>query len=97
MNELIKQLYDGEIYPAEQIVSTDPEFKPTHRQVDTEMAYLKKILPEEAVSHLDNVEKLLLISSELTCHAGFTYGFKLGIQLMHEAFTEDKKAPLDRN
>lgn len=91
MKDLLEKLYSGEIYPAEQLVIADPAYKPTHKRIDNEIAYLRSQLPNEAWPHLDELESLYLNSSSMTCFAGFASGFKLGVQLMHEVFTKEKQ------
>lgn len=89
MNKIIEQLYNGNIYPAELIISSDPEYIATHKWIDKELTILKEVLPPEDLYHLKDLEKLYLTSSSMTCFAGFSYGLKLGIQLMSEAYSED--------
>lgn len=89
MNNILKQLYNGDIYPAEAIVSTDPKYRPTHKKISEEREYLKQKLSPEDAARLNELDGLYLDSVSMNSFAGFSYGFKLAVQLMYELFRED--------
>lgn len=93
MNNILDELYSGEIYPSEAIVSTDPEYKEIRTTINHKKDYLQKKLSPEDGELLDRLGELYTESSALMCYASFSYGFKLAARLMHECFTEDVKAP----
>lgn len=93
MNNILDDLYSGEIYPSEAIVSTDPAYKEVRTTINHKMEYLKKKLSPEDSELLDRMGELYAESTSLMCYAAFSYGFKLAARLMHECFTEDVKAP----
>lgn len=89
MSNILDQLYSGEIYPAEQIVSTDPEYRPTHKKISEGREYLKQKLSPEDAARLEELDGLYLESISMNCYAGFSCGFKLAVQLMCESLSED--------
>lgn len=89
MNDLLNQLYSGGIYPAEQIVPADPRFRPTHKKISEEREYLKQKLSSEDAARLEELDGLYLDSLSMNSYAGFSYGFKLAIQLMCESLSEN--------
>lgn len=90
MESLINQLYSGEINPAAEIEVTDPRAKEVSKKLGDELEYLKKHLPAEAHSHLDNLEGLYLNRCSMDTYAGFLSGFKLAVLLMSEVITGNK-------
>lgn len=87
MESIIDQLYSGEINPAAMIEVTDPKAKEVSNKLAGELEYLKKHLPAEAHSHLDNLEGLYLNRCSMDTYAGFQSGFKLATLLMAEVIT----------
>lgn len=55
MENVLKQLYDSEIYPAEQIVSSDPEYRPLSRKIGEERERLKGKLGMEDGERLEDL------------------------------------------
>lgn len=90
MNDILDRLYSGEIYPAEQIVPTDPQYRPTHQTISEEREYLLHKLSAEDAERLRNINDLYLESMSMNCYAGFSYGFKLAVRLMCESLSNDK-------
>ncbi|MFI8715678.1 hypothetical protein QIH01_08505 [Brevibacillus brevis] len=74
---LLQQLYDGEIYPAEQIVPKSPEYTELLRKLGTEKQYLRERFDEMGDMHLE--------IASLCGYEDFAYGFRLGAGLMIEA------------
>lgn len=86
MNNILKQLYNGEIYPSEQIVPTDPEYRPLELKISNERTALKKKLSKEDGERLEELGNMYLTSSTYISYANFSHGFKLGVLLMLEVF-----------
>ena len=96
MAELLEQLYNGEIYPAEQIVPENPEYRATNHRIEQEKQHLSGVLQQEDIQHLERLEALSLNAESMTCYAGFAYGFQLGAQLMQEVLRDPKNSPFNR-
>ncbi len=92
---LLQQLYDGEIYPAEQINPKQPEYKELLRKLGVEKEYLREKLPESDRERLDEIGNMYLEIASLCGYEDFVYGFRLGAGLMVEALTNRNGFPRD--
>lgn len=89
MNNILEQLFGGEIYPAEQIIPADPAYRPTSLKIGEERENLKKKLCEEDSERLEKLNDMHMEVCSMNCYAGFSYGLKLGVLLMFELFQEN--------
>lgn len=86
---LLQQLYDGEIYPAEEIVPEDPKYR--------EMCHDIRCATDEFEGKLtqteqETFEQITTMEQQLTilyAFENFSYGFRLGVRLMADAFAAD--------
>jgi len=84
-NSLLKRLYDGEIYPAEQTNPKQPEYKELLRKLSGEKEYFREKLPESDRERFDEIGNMYLEIASLCGYEDFAYGFRLGAGLMAEA------------
>lgn len=82
---LLQQLYDGEIYPAEQIVPKSPEYTELLRKLGTEKQYFRERLSVSDRERFEEMGDMHLEIASLCGYEDFTYGFRLGAGLMIEA------------
>lgn len=88
MNSLLEKLFRGKIFPAVEILPTDPRHRETESRIEEVKDHLEKVLPAEEIPHLEELWELYLAYSSMECSASFSYGFRLATQLMHEAFND---------
>lgn len=84
---LLQQLYDGEIYPAEQIVPKSPEYRELSRKLGEEKEYLREQLLTNDRERFEEMETLSQEITSLYGYENFLYGFRLGVGLMIETLT----------
>ncbi len=89
MDSILKHLYEGELYPEEKIVSTDPKYHSLVREINEEQNYLYELLDETDGRRLEHLGKLYLEENAMDCYAGFAYGFRLGARMMCEIFAKE--------
>lgn len=87
MKSILNELYNGHIYPAEQIVPQDPDYRPLNRKIGEEKESLKRKLSEEDIRKLSQLEDMYTRSITMEETETFIYGFKLGSLLMIEILT----------
>lgn len=85
---ILKNWYDGNLYPCEEIVSQDPQYRPVSRKVGEEREYFRKKLSDEDRQRFEEWDGLILQSSSMNAYAHFDYGFHLGAILMLEIMQE---------
>lgn len=83
---LLQQLYDGEIYPAEQIVPKNPQYRELCRKLGEEKQYLRERLSASDRERFDEMENLTQEIENLYGYEDFSCGLWLGAGLMIEAF-----------
>ncbi|MCC8044361.1 MAG: hypothetical protein LIP12_02540 [Clostridiales bacterium] len=82
---MMNAIFDGKVYPAEQVVSEDPEYKEAVKESDQMMRKLEKDLDK---SEYEMVEKVLdeqAIMSDCQNKEYFKCGLAVGMALREEA------------
>ncbi len=87
---LLQRLYDGEIFPAEQIVPKNPEYRELTHKLREEKEYLRERLSESDRERFDAMENLSQEIENLYGSEDFFCGFRLGAGLMMEALTDSE-------
>lgn len=88
---LLQQLYDGEIYPAEDIVPKDPKYKQLCHDV---RCITDKFEEKLTQAEKETFEQITTMEQQLTilyAFENFSYGFQLGVRLMADAFAADNE------
>lgn len=83
---IINDLYDGKIYPAEQIVPKDPKYTKNNREIDAIMMKLQECLDKSQYAMVEEVCDLLTDSQDIHDKEIFRYALSLGLQIMQEAY-----------
>lgn len=84
--ELMKQIYYGEFYPSEDIMSNDPEYKAKSLKIGDEFQYFMDILnSDEDKKRIDELHVLILDTYSMEKYDSFAYGFSAGLHIMNEA------------
>lgn len=91
MRSILERLYEGELYPAEKIVSTDPRYPQLEREIQEVQNDLRVHLDEDGQKQLEHLDKLYREENTMDCYAGFRYGFQLGAQLMCELLIREDR------
>jgi len=94
---LLQQLYDGEIYPAEQPVPQNPQYRELCRKLGEEKEYLREQLSASDRERFDAMENLSQEIENLYSYDDFSCGFRLGAGLMIEAFISGNGFSRDRS
>lgn len=87
MRTILEELYNGNIYPDELIVSKDPEYRPLIKEISDTLEMWKKKLSKDDFEKFEALLDLRCRSSSMDAAASFMYGFKLGATIMIEVFT----------
>ena len=86
---ILSSLYLGNICPAEDSVSEDPEFRTLNQKIVAALKPLESKLNEEQTELFRQFYQRI---TDLNCYeteAKFKYGFALGMQMMQEIQTFD--------
>lgn len=84
---LLQQLYDGEIYPAEQIVLKSPKHRELSRKLGEEKEYIRERLSVSDRERFEEMDSLYQEITSLYNYENFLYGFRLGVGLIIETPT----------
>ncbi|WP_178023819.1 DUF6809 family protein [uncultured Paenibacillus sp.] len=90
MSSLLEQLYFGEIRPEEKIIPKNPEYKLLNVEISNFKEKLITSLTEDEVELLEKIYDLLGKSSSIYSTEVFIYGFKMGVQIVTEAYADRK-------
>lgn len=86
MEDILKQLYYGEIYPKESVYPSNTDYKAIQNKVSDEHKYFKKKMSFEDAERFDELKNKMYQISAMEGYENFAYGFKLGVALMLEVF-----------
>ena len=84
---ILQQLYDGEIYPAENIGNDNPELLKLGEKLAEEKTALIENLSEADRAKFQKIEDLNDDSAALYGYECFAHGFKLAVLLLTEAMS----------
>lgn len=90
MNKILERLYNGDIYPAEEMGNhVSPEEHKYNRAIEQEREYFQKVLSPEGMEHFETLDSFQRDSTALYAFENFTAGFRLGAMLMMETLLPD--------
>ncbi|MCQ5131087.1 hypothetical protein NE562_15585 [Butyricicoccus faecihominis] len=89
---ILKDLYRGLIYPSEQIVPKEKNYRKIGQQITEEYNHLTGRLSPADAKRFEKYQQLLGETADLDCYANFEYGFRLGALLMAAVFMESGTA-----
>lgn len=84
---VLKDLYNGKIYPLEAIDPEDEEYGKTCEKIGEMREYFEKKLSPEDREKFEEWNRLIHNSAYMEDYANFAYGFRLGLALMFEVLT----------
>lgn len=84
---ILQQLYDGEIYPAENIGDGNPELQNLNDRVAQEKVKFIKSLSENDRANFQKMDDLNGESAAFYGYECFVYGFKLAASLLLESLS----------
>lgn len=84
--ELMKQIYYGEFYPDEEIMTDDPDYYTKSMELADEFEHFSEILgSNEEKMRFEMMKALMSDLHNTDRYNNFAYGFSAGLQLMSEA------------
>lgn len=84
---ILKQLYDGDIFPAENILPKDPEYRILCEESAKLAEELEKNLTPEDKEIFEKIRNLDMQISHMQSFESFSYGFRLANTLMLDTFS----------
>lgn len=88
MKTILEALYNGCIYPAEQIVPTSQEYCWVNRQISGAMEMWKNRLSVDKYEEMEALLELCWRAGGMETEAAFIHGFKLGARMMADVLDE---------
>ena len=83
---ILEALYNGEIYPSEQIVPNSKEYAEASRNADNLMEHFVNTLDESEYALLEKMWSYRTTYESMACEEHYRYGFALGVLLMVEVY-----------
>jgi predicted S18 family serine protease len=81
---ILQKLYDGEIYPSENIVINTPEYRKAIKALTDEKECFLKTLSENSLEIYQNIERLQEELTKIYSYADFSHGFRLAVALIFD-------------
>lgn len=97
MKSVLKELYDGNIYPDELILSKDPEYWPLNNKISDMMKMWSGRLSKDAFIELEAMMELRSRVDVLHAEEAFMHGFKLASWIMIEVMAGKGELVRDGN
>lgn len=86
MEDILKQLYHGELYPDEAIMTSNPNYLKIQDRINGDYEHFKEKMSVEDAKRLEGLKNQTNDISAMEGYENFAYGFKLGVALMLEVF-----------
>lgn len=83
---VLDDLYCGNIYPAEQVVPQDREYRRLHKHTVVLLAELEEKLSKEQMELVNQFHSHVIEVHCMGVEVQFQYGFSLGLVLMKEVY-----------
>lgn len=83
---VLDDLYCGNIYPAEQVVPHEKEYRKLHRHTGELLTELEEKLSKEQMKLVNQFHTHIIDVHCMELEAQFQYGFSLGMMLMKEVY-----------
>ena len=90
MKSTLKSLFNSGIYPFEEIVPKDPEYRTINRQISEMEEYFSQRMTPDDAKKFERLAELYSRSISIYACDSFAYGFRLGVTLMGEAFVGEE-------
>ena len=84
MKNILKQLYNGELFPYEEIKQEDEVYKTLYHRLNENFQQFRSSLSEEQQEALQAITGDMYAIADAECYAHFAYGFRLGTTLLCE-------------
>jgi hypothetical protein len=82
---ILQKLYDGEIYPSENISVDTPEYHKIRKALANEKERFLKSLSDNNRENFKKIEDLYDELADTYSYAGFAHGFRLAVALIFES------------
>lgn len=84
MKSIIRDIFDGTIDPAGEIICQDPRYYQLWSIVEKEESWLLERLPPETVERYTQMQEHISEALSMNIYAGYAYGLRQGVQLSVE-------------
>ena len=88
---ILKQLFDGEIFPSENINPNDPTYVETKKILDEETDCFQKTLSGDDLDRFQKINDLYCKTTSIYSYECFAHGFRLAVALMVESMNDKNK------
>ena len=87
---ILQQLFDGEIYPAEDVVLKEPQDKELSEKINNETKYFQSVLSPDDWKRYEDLVDMQAAASNAYHYAYFIYGFRLATKLIIEGLSSEE-------
>ena len=87
MKELLKEWYNGNFSPCDNISPNNAEYFQALYKIDHNKEYFKCNLPADEYALIEELSKYHYQIAAIEAYENFRYGFRLGIQLLCESLS----------
>ena len=91
MDSILDKIFEGDLYPNENTVPSNPEYRALSKKVSDEMENFQKELSTENYSRLEEMIGNVHATSALEVKQAFCNGAALGLKIMNEVYGKDEK------
>jgi hypothetical protein len=82
---ILQKLYDGKIYPSENIVISNPEYDKLNSELSGKKERFLKNLSDGERENFTEIEDLINELNTIYSYENFAHGFKLAVNLIFES------------
>lgn len=85
---ILKDFYNGNLHPIEKIIPLNTEYRSLFQNISNNQEYFKEQLSTKDKERFEKWNQQIRQYEEIVEYANFSYGFKLGVMLAFEIFSE---------
>lgn len=82
---IMEELYNGKLYPSEQVSPKDDNYREANRRLDQLSSEMEERLSKEDYAKLDEICDCMVDTQDIMCMEFFRLGLSMGLLLMKEA------------
>ena len=92
---ILQQLFDGEIYPSENINPSSPKYNEVKKILAEEIHHFQKTLSSDDREHFQKINGLYYEMESIYNYECFAHGFRLAVKFMVESMGTATKIQLE--
>ena len=93
MDSILKDLFNGKIYPYENLVPQEPEYPALKQKTKEENTYFYSVISDDDRKRFEDLENMKTTLSDMESVEAFSRGFRLAVRLITDVYYHNGDLP----